>query len=211
MTCVHEILETGPLQVNCQILGDPTRGEALVVDPGGDAKRILARAQALKLKITHILATHGHFDHIGGVAELKQLTGAAFWIHDKDRPLVEGAARHAATWGLPFGPVPTVDGTFSDGDTLTIAGLSLEVIHTPGHTPGGVCFRCGTELIVGDTLFAGSIGRTDLPGGDYDTLMDSLHNRLLPLDDGLKCHPGHGPSTTLGRERRVNPFLNGSF
>ncbi|MBF0192475.1 MAG: MBL fold metallo-hydrolase [Magnetococcales bacterium] len=204
-------METGPLQVNCQLLGDPVSGEAVVVDPGGDAHKILDRLKQLRLKPTHIVCTHGHFDHIGGVAELKRLTGIPFWIHEADRFLVENSARHAATWGLPFGAVPTIERTILDGERLQIAGLTFEVIHTPGHTPGGVCLRCGDDLLVGDTLFAGSIGRTDLPGGDHEQLMHSIRTRLLTLGDGVKCHPGHGPSTTLGRERRSNPFLTGAF
>ncbi|MBF0428849.1 MAG: MBL fold metallo-hydrolase [Magnetococcales bacterium] len=208
MTHIHEILETGALQVNCQILGNLSKGEAIVVDPGGEAHKILQRLQILGLKLTHIIATHGHFDHIGGVAELKQASGCPFWIHEADRKFVEGAAKHAALWGLPFGAVPTIDRTLSDHEILEVAGLHLEVIHTPGHTPGGVCLRWEDGLLVGDTLFAGSIGRTDLPGGHHATLLNSIHSRLLVLDEKIQCFPGHGPATTLGRERRNNPFLD---
>ncbi|MEO5363890.1 MAG: MBL fold metallo-hydrolase [Magnetococcus sp. DMHC-8] len=207
MTLIHETIETGTLQVNCQLLGDRETGEALLIDPGGDADQVWQRLARLNLRLTHIINTHGHFDHIGAVAELQQRSGALFWIHEGDWPLVASAAAHAASWGLPFGAVPRPDRTLHDREILTVAGLSLEVIHTPGHTRGGVCLRWEEGVAVGDTLFAGSVGRTDLPGGNTGQLLASIRNRLLVLDDRLTCHPGHGPATTIGRERRNNPYL----
>ncbi len=209
MALIHEIMATGPLEVNCQILGTKESGEAVLIDPGGDANKILAKLKKMGLKLTHIINTHGHFDHIGAVHELKEATGCQFCIHELDVPLVKNAADHASSWGLPFGPVPTVDRHIADGEALAVAGLSLNVIHTPGHTPGGVCLRWNDQIAVGDTLFAGSVGRTDLPGGDMETLIDSIMNRLVPQGDDMHCHPGHGPSTTLGREKKYNPFLTG--
>lgn len=207
MTLIHDTIETGALQVNCQILGTRETGEALLIDPGGHAERLLQHLERLQLRLTHIINTHGHFDHIGAVAELQQKTGCLFWIHAGDRPLVESAPAHAASWGLPFGAVPRIDRTVQDKEILTVAGVRLEVICTPGHTPGGICLRWEQGIAVGDTLFAGSVGRTDLPGGNTSQLITSIRTRLLPLDDALICHPGHGPDTTIGRERRSNPYI----
>ncbi len=207
MTLIHEIIETGALQVNCQLLGNQETGEAFLIDPGGDAERLWHRLTRLNLRLTHIINTHGHFDHIGAVEALQRHTGCLFWIHAADRALVEAAPAHAAAWGLPFGAVPRMDRTLHDKEILTVAGIRLEVIHTPGHTQGGVCLRWDEGIAVGDTLFAGSVGRTDLPGGDAKQLIHSIRNRLLTLDDALICYPGHGPATTIGRERRSNPYV----
>ncbi|MBF0425079.1 MAG: MBL fold metallo-hydrolase [Magnetococcales bacterium] len=208
MRLIHEIVETGPLLVNCQLLGSPADGTAILIDPGGDAQKLLARLKGLKLKLTHIVNTHAHFDHIGAVAELQKATGCAFWVHPEEQDLVAQAPAHAAFWGMPFGPVPRIDRTFHDGERLEFPGLTLEVIHTPGHTPGGVCLRWSGGMAVGDTLFAGSIGRTDFPGGNHNQLIRSIHERILTLADDVACFPGHGPVTNVGRERRHNPFLN---
>ncbi|MBF0382199.1 MAG: MBL fold metallo-hydrolase [Magnetococcales bacterium] len=209
MSLIHEIIATGPLEVNCQLLGDSNSGEAILIDPGGDSDRLLKRLNKHGLKLTHIINTHGHFDHVGGVHDLKEATGCQFWIHKGDQAIVQNAANHAASWNLPFGPVPKIDKFIEDGEKIQVAGITLEVIHTPGHSEGGVCLKWNDQIAVGDTLFAGSVGRTDLPGGNMEKLLDSIMHKLIPQGENLTCHPGHGPSTNLGKEKRSNPFLIG--
>ncbi|MBF0144060.1 MAG: MBL fold metallo-hydrolase [Magnetococcales bacterium] len=207
MSDIHEAFMTGPLQVNCQLLADSRTGVAILMDPGGNAPEILKYLQKKGLTLTHIINTHGHFDHLGGVWELQEATGCQFWIHEGDRALALAAPRQAAVWGIPFGRAPRVDGGLEDGQVIRLAGYELTVLTTPGHSPGGVCFHWSGGVVVGDTLFQGSIGRTDLPGGEHRQLIRSIKERLLTLPDDTVCFPGHGPTTTIGEERRRNPYL----
>jgi glyoxylase-like metal-dependent hydrolase (beta-lactamase superfamily II) len=206
---VHEVIPVGMLQCNCSILGDETSHEAIVVDPGDDIPRILALLDKHKLTVKQILITHAHIDHIAGAARLKKLTGAPILYNPRDLPLVKMMDAQAAWLGMEPPEVAAPDDTLDDGRVIAITGLAGNILHTPGHTQGSVCLHLPTQnlLLAGDTLFAGSVGRTDLPGGDGPTLLRSIHEKLLPLPDSTVVIPGHGPRTTIGHERESNPFL----
>ncbi len=198
----------GPLQANCFIVGCEETRQAAAIDPGGDADRILSVLEKDNLTLAAIINTHGHFDHVGANMALKQATQAHLMIHKLDAPMLAYAPRSAAAWGLRADDSPDPDRLLEDGETIDCGRLQFEVIHTPGHSPGGSCFYIEAEnaLFVGDTLFAGSIGRTDLPGGDYDTLIRSIQTRLFVLPDDTKVYNGHMELTTIGEEKRYNPF-----
>ncbi len=206
---IHEILRVGPLQCNCSILGDETSGEAIVVDPGDDIPAILALLARHKLTVKQILITHAHIDHIAGALQLKRLTGAPILYNERDIPLVRIMDQQAAWLGIAAPEVLPPDGDLRDGQQIAITGIAGAILHTPGHTEGSVCLHipAANLLLAGDTLFAGAIGRTDLPGGDLRTLIDSIQDRLMTLPDSTIVIPGHGPTTSIGDERESNPFL----
>jgi glyoxylase-like metal-dependent hydrolase (beta-lactamase superfamily II) len=200
--------EVGPLACNCYVVGDGETKEAIVIDPGDDAAALAADIQGLGLTVTGIVATHAHFDHVLGVEKLHELTGAPFYLHDLDLPLLGWMQESARMFlGLETSPPPTVDSSPAEGDVLTAGSVGLEVIHTPGHSPGSIALVSDDALFSGDTLFAGSVGRTDLPGGDTGALVDAVRKKLFALDPQLPVYPGHGPATTLARERASNPFV----
>ena len=206
------ILETfpvGPLACNCTLLGDDAAGEAIVVDPGDEVDRIHRRLNEHGLRLKQILITHAHIDHVGGALRLKRLTGAPIFLNQEDLPLLEMMAVQAAWLGVDTPETAKPDEPITEGMTVGLARYPAQVIHTPGHTQGSVClhFAPMKMVIAGDTLFAGSIGRTDLPGGNYGQIIESIHSRLLALPDETRVLPGHGPETTLARERQSNPFL----
>lgn len=204
---IIESLPTGPLQVNCYVVACAVTRQAVVIDPGGDVVQILALLKRHDLQVSMVINTHGHFDHIGGNRQLLTATGAKLLLHKDDSQLLASAAEHAAGYGLSSESSPQPDRLLEGGERLQLGELQIDVLHTPGHTPGGICLLIEDQVIVGDTLFAGSVGRTDLPGGDHQTLIKSIHDKLLVLPDATAAHPGHGPSTTIGREKLQNPFL----
>jgi len=181
----------GPYQANCYVLGYKETMEGLVIDPGDDVFRIVQVITETGITIKYILITHGHIDHVGGAAELKRITGAPVYIHPLD------------STGLGF----PADVQVQDGDIIRLGTYSIKVLHTPGHSPGGVCYLAPGAVFTGDTLFAGSIGRTDFPGGDYRGLIEGVKTKLFTLDDELRVYPGHGPPSTIATERATNPFF----
>lgn len=206
---IHEILPVGPLQCNCSIIGDEASREAMVFDPGDDIAEILAMVQKHGLTVKQIVITHAHIDHVGGAMKLKKQTGAPILLNQNDTALLKMLDVQAKWLGMQTSEKVQIDQSVADGDSLKLGSLAGTVIHTPGHTEGSVCvyFPTDQKLIAGDTLFAGSIGRTDLPGGSYDKIISSLHDRVLALPDDTLVIPGHGPVTTIGEERESNPFL----
>lgn len=207
------ILETypvGPLQCNCTLLGDEDAAEAIVIDPGDEVSRIYRRMGELGLKLKQILVTHAHIDHVGGALKLKRLTGAPILLNENDLPLLKLMEQQAAWVGVPTPEVAPPDASLDEGMVVGLDRYPARVLHTPGHTQGSVCLHIEPlkMVIAGDTLFAGSIGRTDLPGGNSSQIIESIASRLMALPDETKVLPGHGPATTIGVERNTNPFLN---
>lgn len=208
---ILEVVPVGPLQTNAFVVGCPSKKECVVIDPGDEARRLVLLAEAKDLAVTKVLLTHGHVDHVGGVGAVKSKTGAEVWMHEADLPMYETCVVQARMFGINATEPPALDGHLNDGDTIAIGELEAKVIGTPGHTQGGVSFYLEEQGVVfaGDTLFQGSIGRTDLPGGSMEVLMDSIHQRLLTLPEDTRVYCGHGPATTVGQEKRSNPFVLG--
>lgn len=208
------ILETfavGLLECNCTLLGDPEAGEAIVIDPGDEVGRIHERLTKLGLKLKQILITHAHIDHVGGALKLKRLSGAPILMNEADLPLLKIMREQAAWLGVPEPETAAPDASLADGMHVGLERYPATALHTPGHTEGSVClhFAPMKTVFAGDTLFAGSIGRTDLPGGNSRQIIRSIESRLLTLPDETRIVPGHGPETTIGAEREDNPFLRG--
>lgn len=202
-----EIIPVGPLQVNCYLLRCDTSRQAVIIDPGDEGARILDAVKASDSQLQAVINTHAHFDHVGANAYIIERTGVDLLLHKDDAPLLARAADHADIYGLSVVASPAPTRLLQDGDEITVGELTLRVIHLPGHSPGGICLHVGADLFVGDGLFAGSVGRTDLPGGDHEQLISGIREKLLVLPDDTVVYPGHGPVTTIGREKMSNPFL----
>jgi glyoxylase-like metal-dependent hydrolase (beta-lactamase superfamily II) len=200
-------LVVGALQVNCYILASEKGSDCVVIDPGGEMEKIKKALEEDELEVKYILLTHGHVDHVGAVWHLDKECGGEILMHKGDLLLLEGVEMQALMYGLPPTGEPRVDRHIEEGENIEVDGICFNVIHTPGHSPGGVAYRFNNHLFVGDTLFAGSIGRTDLPGGSFEELLASVREKLFPLGDDVKVYPGHGPMTTIGEERLYNPFF----
>jgi hydroxyacylglutathione hydrolase len=210
---ILETLTVGPFHENCYVIGDQETGTGAVVDPGDEAARIALAVEQTNLEIGQILITHAHIDHVGAVAALVDEYACPVLMHAEAEPMLKQLPTQALMMGLKFGKVPTVNRYVGDEEVLEVGNLKLKSLYTPGHAPGHLAFYVESEALVlsGDALFAGSVGRTDLFGGSIDLLMRSIDERLLTLPDETKVYPGHGPETTIGDERRHNPFLQGGL
>jgi hydroxyacylglutathione hydrolase len=208
---ILEILTVGELATNCYILGDEETKQGVVIDPGGDSEIIEAHLKKLKLKVKYIILTHGHIDHIGALSQLKKATGAAILIHSKDSAMLHDPSQNLSLFSGARTVAPRADRLLEEGDIIQCGKIKLEVLHTPGHTPGGISLLTDKMILTGDALFCGSIGRTDFPGSSHQNLISSIKSKLLSKDDDFVIYPGHGPSSTIGEERRNNPFLTGDF
>jgi len=209
---IHEIIPVGMLACNCSIVGDEQSGEAVVIDPGDEIERVQEILSRHRLRAKYIIATHAHIDHVGGIEKLKAATGAAVLMHQDDLPLYQNLATQAAWLGVAPPGIVEVDRFLKEGDRLRWGGLELEVLHTPGHSPGSLSLHMpgdGQRVFSGDTLFQGSIGRTDLWGGSFKEILRSISAKLLRLPDETSVFPGHGAATSIGDEREHNPFLRG--
>jgi hydroxyacylglutathione hydrolase len=206
---IHEIFPVGPLQCNCSVVGDEATREAIVIDPGDDIEQVLSVIRKHGLQVKQIVITHAHIDHVGGAMKLRAITGAPILLNQHDYALLKMLDVQAAWVGMADPGKVEIDHSVGQADVLRVGGLKADVIHTPGHTEGSIClyFPAEKKLIAGDTLFAGSIGRTDLPGGSFDKIIRSIKDKVLVLPDETIVIPGHGPETTIGQEREHNPFL----
>lgn len=207
MPLIHQTFKLGPLDNDAYLVACVRTRHAAVIDVGFEPERVVEAVRRGGFQLELLLATHGHYDHVAGMKAVQDALGGTFWIHPLDHPLATRLTAQGAMFGLPPADPPADFHDLADGQRVALGDEELEVIHTPGHSPGGVCFRWREDLWVGDTLFAGSIGRTDLPGGSFEQLERSIRTRLFPLGDDLRVLPGHGPPTTLGWERLHNPFV----
>ena len=203
-------ITVGPFAMNCYLLADQDSGQAILIDPGAESERLIRKIEAEHRRLLYIVNTHGHIDHAAEAGIVQKHFKVPFYIHRDEAPVLESLNRQGALFGIEVTEKPEVTSYLQDGDTLRLGSITGSVLHTPGHTPGGLALLFGRHVFAGDTLFRDSIGRTDLPGGNYEQLLRSINTKLLTLSDDTRVYPGHGPATTIGRERKHNPFLTNS-